>query len=221
VIHLTPKGGTPIEVKSNMSLYGKGAAGSLQIATGQAVKGQNFSLKAFSILNAGSAKYTGTVQAVILDKDGNIKEAIGDTIKIEELGSFYYCTLTENYPCRFTSDIKYGDVITLVYSDKDTWKTIGIYDASGKNELKKEVPVCKYAFIRPPKDPKVGDTFCFELIPSTREISSTKFSYDGAETKQGAFVVLTEGPHIVEAEVTYSDGKIETLRRCFTAAVQP
>lgn len=217
---LIPVGGKPSEKKASIALYGTGSAGSLQVASGEVRKGEEFKIKKFKILNTGADSYDGKVKAVIIDRNGEIKETIGEEIEIK-LASFRYGALTEDYPCKFESDIKYGDVISLVFSDKENWKIVGTYDDTGKSSVKKEIPVCEQAFIRPPKSTNVGEMFYFELIASKREVSSVKFLYDGLEVNAGAFVILKEGAHIVDAEITYADGKAETVRRTFTSSVQP
>lgn len=195
----------------------------ISLASGSIKKNSQFAIKVGVILNnSTSAKYDGKVRAVLVDKDGVMKEVIGNeeslSVSKSSTSSYSYSAI-DNYSCTITKDLALGDCIEIQYTLTDgSWVKLGAdqseYDSDYSNTADR-LGVYDVTLIRIPDGLASGNTLYFDIIPGQKQIHDVAWSYDGT-AKTYKYVKLTSGTHTILATVTYADGTVEKISRTIT-----
>ena len=195
---------------------------------GIVAKGETFYLSAGKFSNPSyNYYYSGALQAVLVDKDGHLKEAISNVLEMTDeddadgLPPGYVCWFEngdedERFVCKITKDIALGDRIAFWYrlNDGTTWKPVS-FDGTDYSYTW-ELACVDVTFIKTEASYAAGDDYVFALVPGNSGISSIVWTFDGSATEESS-VTLSSGTHTVSATVTYSDGSSETISQVIIA----
>ena len=130
------------------------------------------------------------------------------------------------YPCSF--EYVAGDAngsLLCVFSDDDTWYDAlpnNLNDNSTEGNLIVSATLLsnplygEFPIIRNPNDGiyTAGDTYYFQLTGSSTAPVSVSWTFDGAAVADPASgQVLSAGDHVIEATLTYGDGKVTIIEQ--------
>ncbi len=190
----------------------------LSVQSGSILSKQ-FTLSAKAISNVNYyVDYTGALKAALLDWRGSVKEFISEEFEFD-LPAYNLAQLTD-ISCKIKGDVIFGDRVVLFYkTSTGAWEMIHgreslDYSQSQSNPkrvfLNESIPAVDAAYILVPENAKAGDTYFFELVPGSSQVTSVNWYYDG-EYQSGISANLTAGTHTVKASVSYASGLKETI----------
>ena len=216
VLGITPdKEGTGASGTPELFLRAHGSLSGLNISDGNIRKGGNFSLVAGDILNASTVNsYEGSLRVALIDKDGELKEAISaqESFSLAKSSDYYYSSATATLDCGISADVAPGDAICLQYLLPDgSWERVGsgLEDIRGVKAISL-LGVYDACMIATPGTYEEGECIYPSLIQGHKMVRDVKWSYDGAELTRG-YATAQKGTHSLNAVVTFSDGTCETV----------
>lgn len=190
----------------------------LSLVEGEITKGAPFKIKLGLICNVSyNVPYKGTIKVALLDRNGAVKEYIG-----EEKEIYVGCAKTsgdvlipgqimvDDYECTITGDAVPGDAISVFYrlpdgswarlggggdSDTPTISLLGAFDA---------------CFINIPDSYKAGQAYYLDIIPGRKAITKATMYFDNSRCSKGYFE-FQPGEHEIKAALEFYDGSKETI----------
>ena len=164
----------------------------LELVSG-AIADRSFRIKAGSMYNQNEQfAYVGQIRAVLVDKNGTLKEVISEQKSITiAAGSL----ATSNSQCNINSSmLEFGDAVIVQFKDSDgEWKKVRS-DNEYQGEAFGTLPYIDAPFIKLDPSYKAGDRLYFELSGTGRSINAISWTFDGS-TQSGVFVELSSGSH--------------------------
>ena len=186
----------------------------LYLEDGDPLDAGGFEVSIGYIFNYYDVAFNGKVKLVLCDKDGAVKETVGDEKSISikaATSSMAYSTAISSYTAKITSSPQFGDYVCVYYqAPSGEWRYMGGEGAQTK------IGVYDFPYILLPQDCKAGDVIYFEYIPGWDTPSSVAWYYDGNSNTSGN-ATLTSGKHTVKAVLTYTSGRKATIQRVIDA----
>ena len=179
----------------------------LELVSG-AIADRSFRIKAGSMYNQNEQfAYVGQIRAVLVDKNGTLKEVISEQKSITiAAGSL----ATSNIQCNINSSmLEFGDAVIVQFKDiGDEWNKVRSYKDYGT--VYSALMYVEAPFIKLEDSYHAGDKLYFELSESGKCIESIEWVFDGV-TQKGVFAELSSGTHSLSATVCYSDGGTDVI----------
>lgn len=123
VLGLRPDAGGKASSELAMLATSDGGKG-LTLSSGTMEQGSEFTIFCSGVFNVGNAPFAGRLAYAKLDINDKFGELVSSPIDNISIGtpsdSGYKGVYVEDTPCRFTSDVKKGDYITMVYAPSGT-----------------------------------------------------------------------------------------------------
>ena len=185
-----------------------GQVNGVSVSSGRFASGETFTVDAGSFFNNSyGIEYNGAVKAVLVDKDGNIKQDASEAVDMTGLAARERRSL-EGIVCS-VGNVSFGDRIKFLYRLNDnSWTTV--QTNSDDFSYPWQLAYVDACFIKTKSSYRAGDKFTLTIIPGNRGITGIAWTYDGSPVS-AASVTLSSGTHAVSAELTFSDGTAETI----------
>lgn len=189
----------------------------IRLVEGEITKGSPFKLKLGLICNRSlDISYKGAVKVALLDRNGAVKEYIGeekdisvDCAKVNEKELIPGQIMVDNYECTITKDIVPGDAVSIFYRlPDDSWARIG----GGEEGMPTISLLGAYDafFINVQDSYKAGQAYYLDIIPGRKTIANASMFFDNSACDKG-YVTLQPGEHEVKAVLEFNDGSKETI----------
>lgn len=155
-----------------------------------------------AVANYGRSTFTGKLRPAIVDYRGNIRKFIGEDIS---------ANIGEDYISRFTvkfnrEDVRPGDRLAMFAASGSEYRQV----MSVREGVAASMALEDFAAILLPENIKDGDVVYFKHAAGTSAASSTKWYIDGV-AQSYLYFVAKSGIHTVKAEITMSDGSVDTI----------
>lgn len=192
------------------------------LSSGTIAPGSSFTIKADYFFNFSHTTYNGAVKAALVDRNGTLKEFIGNevsmTLDYMYADSDNWYGAIRSYSCKINGPVALGDRIVFYFKNTATGQWLPVVTEKTTLSFAECLPVYDVAYISDKGSYAVGDWYYFSLSKGQKKISSVKWYFNGnavdADTQS---IQLTKGTHNVKATITYSDGGSETLTKYVTA----
>lgn len=170
-------------------------------------KSESFIISA-GIAYIGSDVFSGQISALLVDKDGNVKDVLSDETddQVNDLEGGYAYSFTFN--CVTDKDFVLGDHISIGYKNPDnSWYIFPKYDSGILDAL----ALFDVTMIDSPSTFTVGQVFYPGLIPGMKPIAEEAWYLDNNQINTETIKMTTAGKHVIKVVVTYADGSTETI----------
>lgn len=211
-----------VRMETYVDIYDNVNGDGIVLSSGTITQGKSFTIKADYFFNFNQTTYNGAVKAALVDRNGLLKEFIGNEVsmKLDYLYSDYdNCYgYIRSYSCKINGPIEFGDRIVFYFKNTATGQWLPVSTEKTAMSFAEYLPVYDIAYISDKGSYTAGDWYYFNLSKGQKKISSVKWYFNGnsvdADTQS---VKLTKGTSCVKAVITYIDGSSETLTKNVTA----
>lgn len=228
VFGLTPDPeGTSVEdqcvrMETYVDINGDVRGDGIVLSSGTITPGNSFTINAEYFFNYNSTTYNGAVKAALVDRNGLLKEFIGNEVSMK-LDCLYadsddnYGTI-QSYSCKINGTMEFGDRIVFYFKNTATQQWIPVVTQKDVPSFAECLPAYDVTYISDKGSYTAGDWYYFNLSKGQKKISSVKWYFNGNAVDANAqSVKLTKGTSCVKAVISYTDGDSETLTKNVTA----
>ena len=109
------------------------------------------------------------------------------------------------------------DYIELMNMNLDLSYNLLVSATIGDGSTDKDILTKGFSFFKNIKKTySDGDEFTIELIKASKAITSIKYYFDDNSVREEQIITLRSGKHLIKADLTYTDGKKETIKYYIT-----